>query len=295
MNIEQLRYVAEIAKCGSMAAAARKLHISQSGISQAVSQLEKELGIRIFYRSRSGASLTPEGAKIAEKAADIVGKVGELAEIAELNRGWIRQKLRVAVAPGLISMLVNTILEFRERYPSVSLEINEMTSAEVIKCLHENEIDLGLIPENEVPELAPDYRFNPVLESKIVVIVNSKSPLARKKLASPEDLKPFLFINYDEPFVDRFLEKYVARHGRLNLLFRTKNQVALAFALQSPSVFTIGFDYPFRLLDSQEIAAVDIGGMQDVVARFGWICASGGPLSGVAEHFMNLFAEACRK
>lgn len=61
MTFQQLTYVVEISKCGSINKAAHKLFLSQSGISTAVRELEEELGIRFFVRSNRGVEFTPAG------------------------------------------------------------------------------------------------------------------------------------------------------------------------------------------------------------------------------------------
>ena len=66
MTFHQLTYVVEISKCGSINKAAHKLHLSQSGISSAVRELEEELGIQFFRRSNRGVEFTPEGKGIPQ-------------------------------------------------------------------------------------------------------------------------------------------------------------------------------------------------------------------------------------
>ena len=61
MTFQQLTYVVEISKCGSINKAAHKLFLSQSGISTAVRELEEELGIKFFVRSNRGVEFTPDG------------------------------------------------------------------------------------------------------------------------------------------------------------------------------------------------------------------------------------------
>ena len=61
MTFQQLIYVVEISKCGSINKAAHKLFLSQSSISAAVRELEEELGIQFFIRSNRGVEFTPEG------------------------------------------------------------------------------------------------------------------------------------------------------------------------------------------------------------------------------------------
>ncbi len=81
MNIEQLEYVIEVAKQGTISKAAEKLHVSHSAISQSLSSLESELGLIIFKRSRSGTICTEEGKKVLDLAYEVYYKVQELKEL----------------------------------------------------------------------------------------------------------------------------------------------------------------------------------------------------------------------
>lgn len=72
MTFQQLTYVVEISKCGSINKAAHKLFLSQSGISTAVRELEEELGIRFFVRSNRGVEFTPEGKEFLGYAVSLL-------------------------------------------------------------------------------------------------------------------------------------------------------------------------------------------------------------------------------
>ena len=74
MTFQQLTYVVEISKCGSINKAAHKLFLSQSGISTAVRELEEELGIKFFVRSNRGVEFTPEGKEFLGYAPAKPGK-----------------------------------------------------------------------------------------------------------------------------------------------------------------------------------------------------------------------------
>ena len=72
MTFQQLLYVVEIAKCGSLNKAAQKLFLSQTGISVAVRTLEEELGVQLFSRSNRGVIPTPEGQEFVSYAASLI-------------------------------------------------------------------------------------------------------------------------------------------------------------------------------------------------------------------------------
>ena len=72
MTFQQLEYIVEISKCGSINKAAQKLYLSQSGISTAVRELESELGIALLARSNRGVEFTPEGKEFLSYAVSLL-------------------------------------------------------------------------------------------------------------------------------------------------------------------------------------------------------------------------------
>ena len=76
MTFQQLEYIVEISKCGSINKAAQKLFLSQSGISTAVRELENELGIRVLARSNRGVEFTPEGKEFLSYAVSLLEQKG---------------------------------------------------------------------------------------------------------------------------------------------------------------------------------------------------------------------------
>jgi len=83
MTIQQLQYVSEIAKTGSVSKAAKNLYLSQPNISNAVKKLEAELGITIFERTPAGMSLTLAGRKLVQKAASIIKDIEEITSTVQ--------------------------------------------------------------------------------------------------------------------------------------------------------------------------------------------------------------------
>ena len=78
MNFEQLKYIVEVAKAGSISGASKKLFITQSAISQSITKMEADLGVEIFNRSRNGAVPTDIGNTIIKKALETLAKMEEI-------------------------------------------------------------------------------------------------------------------------------------------------------------------------------------------------------------------------
>lgn len=86
MTFQQLSYVVEISSCGSINKAAQKLFLSQSGLSVAVKELEKELGFKIFYRSNRGVSFTTEGREFLGYATSLMEQKRHIENMYSENR-----------------------------------------------------------------------------------------------------------------------------------------------------------------------------------------------------------------
>lgn len=114
MNIEQLEYVVEVAKTKSISIASENLKISQSGISRSISNLENELGMKLFIRSKSGTLLTDDGEKIVKIAYEIVSKLQLLKEEAQVITTSIHGKLKISSSPSLITLLLKVIPLFKK-------------------------------------------------------------------------------------------------------------------------------------------------------------------------------------
>lgn len=79
MTLLQMRYILEVDRCGSMNRAAQDLFVSQSALSTAILEVEKELGITVFRRSNRGVVLTEEGRELVAQIAPIVERSGRIA------------------------------------------------------------------------------------------------------------------------------------------------------------------------------------------------------------------------
>lgn len=101
MTIQQLQYVLEIARTGSVSQTARNLFLSQPNISNAVKNLEAELGVAVFQRTATGMALTPEGRRLVRRAGGDHSGAERAAGGREGPAGLLFQAEQLALYPGL--------------------------------------------------------------------------------------------------------------------------------------------------------------------------------------------------
>jgi DNA-binding transcriptional LysR family regulator len=138
--------------------AALRLHMTQPPLTQAIAQLEKLMGVRLFDRTKRSVALTPAGAALLPEARDLLVRAQALPAQAHAAAGGEIGKLRLAFVSTVgYDLLPKWVRAFRERYPVVQLELIEATGDVQLQLLERGEIDAGFMlhsPGFEPPGLA---------------------------------------------------------------------------------------------------------------------------------------------
>ena len=142
-----------VAKTGSISRAANQLYISQPAVSKAISNLEESIGIALFVRNSRGVALTEEGTILydyIERALDNIVKGEEsLKKYNELGIGHIR----IGVSTSLCKhILLDYLKPFIKDNPNIKVSIDCHSTKNTIRLLKNEEIDIGLICETELPK-----------------------------------------------------------------------------------------------------------------------------------------------
>ncbi|MEH7334628.1 LysR family transcriptional regulator [Neobacillus drentensis] len=224
MNIEQLEYIIKVAEMRSISTASESLHISQAGISMAITSLEKELGIKIFKRSRLGTIPTDEGKEIIQKAYEVLSKLEEIKDKAQMHTGTMEKELRLSSTQGLfLTVLPKSLALFKKKYPKVNIVIEEKGGQEVVNDVLNNKIDIGLL---NIPKKNPredELDFQTLMEAKIIVSVSGKSPLAGRKTITPQELMDQNLVFYNGPKMKEYIKEFFDQYGEMKILFLTNN------------------------------------------------------------------------
>ena len=132
MTLTQLKYIITVADAGSMNLAARELYISQPSLSQAVKELEKEIGVELFCRSNRGVSITQEGSEFLGYARQVVEQY-DLIESRYIDRTNVKKKFGVSMQH--YTFAVNAFVEMVKQFGMDEYEfaIRETKTYEVIE------------------------------------------------------------------------------------------------------------------------------------------------------------------
>lgn len=146
-NLELYKAFYTVAKCGSLTKAAEELYISQPAVSQAIKQLETQLGGTLFNRTHKGMELSETGGKqifpLVEQALKLFEQVeSKYAELKDTATGVVRICASDTVAT---HFLLPYIKRYHEMYPDVNLILQNGTSGETIELLKNKKGDIGFV------------------------------------------------------------------------------------------------------------------------------------------------------
>jgi DNA-binding transcriptional LysR family regulator len=188
MRTEQLEYVAAIARSGSFRSAAEQLHISQPALSATVRNLERELGVDLLDRARSGSKVSEEGRELLPHIITVLDAVDALRRAADDHHTTSRMVRVGTVNAGTAPLLTPTIRAFREVYPSTQVEIVGAQEADINRGLREGSLDLGLVTSLADDDAPPEFQTSRLLSGRPVVCLRPDNPLAQFDDIGVDDL-----------------------------------------------------------------------------------------------------------
>jgi len=264
LNIQQLRYVSEVAKRDlNVSEAAAALHTSQPGVSKQIRALEEELGTDIFVRQgRRFTAMTDAGREIVHAIDRILGDITNLravgAEFAHHAKGTLavgvtHTQARYALPP--------VVTRFKKRFPDVKLKLLQGNPHQLARMVLAGETDVAIATEalDEYQELVtvPCYRWHHC------VVVQDGHPLLKVKPLTLEAIAKYPIVTYDPTFagrtaVDRtFAARNLAPEVVLTALdsdvIKSYVSLGLGVGIISQRAFRAGKDEGLKALDCDHL------------------------------------------
>jgi DNA-binding transcriptional LysR family regulator len=178
VKLHQLAYVVAVAEEGHFTQAAERLHLAQPSLSRQVHLLERELGVRLFYR-RPGqglVTLTAEGEALLPFIRRVLADVEATSAEARALSGMSRGRLSIGATPSLITrVLAPALVDFHTSHPGIELLVVEAGSRQLVRQLASGEVDLALVV---LPINDPLVATTALFDDPLVLAVAPDHPLA---------------------------------------------------------------------------------------------------------------------
>ena len=221
MTLSQMNYILEIDRCGSMNKAAQRLFLTQSALSSAIAEVERELGVTVFHRSNRGISLTEEGRALVAQIAPIVEQSRKLSRYYGKRRAerWVQ----LSVAAQRYPFCARAFVELMGELPPgpMQLSLKELDMAAVIREVARGESDLGVIFVSDLTEHAvlrsleeSNLLFVPLVSLRPHVFLRRGHPLAAADAVTVEQLRAYPHVVFTQSDSDlNFAEEAVPGSG----------------------------------------------------------------------------------
>jgi DNA-binding transcriptional LysR family regulator len=194
MRIEQLEYVAAVSKHGSLRRASAQLHVSQPALSEAISKLERELGVTLLDRHRSGARISHAGRDLLQPIVDILESVARLRSAAG-DQLATRRLLRIGtVNAATATVVLPAVRAFQAQHPGSTVEVRNLQQDDIHTGLAEGTLDVGLVNLLDGDDIPPDLEVTTLLTGNPVAVIPAAHPLAARSAVTVDELRGERFV-----------------------------------------------------------------------------------------------------
>ncbi|MBT9386276.1 LysR family transcriptional regulator [Pseudooceanicola sp. CBS1P-1] len=288
-TLKQLRYFVAVAETGTVSGAAQALAISQSAVTEAIRELEADLGLPLFTRHPRGLEITQKGHQFLRHVNAILASVSDARQALSEEGAPLTGRLHVGVTSLVAGYVLSDILaRFRRSNPQVEVTALEDSGDYLEHLLVGGELDVAVM-------VTSNMRDRMALHSEIIdtspyqLWLPNGHPLATRPSVSIEDLaeEPMIMLRVDE--IEEATARLLAAFGaRPRVAFRTRSVEAVRSLVATRAGIALLPELVYRRwsLEGDRIVSRDVSGSLPVV-QVGTVWRRGAPLSRVAREFIQ--------
>lgn len=211
MNLQQLSYFKQLADTGNFTKAAKVIGIAQPALSIAIKKLEQHVGLNLINRSDKNDLLTAEGKVLYQAAGRLLSHAKQveqqLQELKDLDSGLVRFGVSAMMGSYYLPQL---LLDFKQRYPNITLVLIEQGTAALEQMLLDGEVDIALIRQEQQSN---QLRYVDFIEEPMMVGLPKTHPLANQPSMSLEVFCEQPLVLFREGY---FLREAISRYSMDN-------------------------------------------------------------------------------
>ncbi|MGC4027435.1 MAG: LysR family transcriptional regulator [Steroidobacteraceae bacterium] len=200
ITLRNVRYFVAVCQAQSVAGASQLVSISQSAVTEAIKELEQDLGVVLFERHARGMEMTHAGQQFLEHAYRILTSVREAQESISTRPDRLSGTLDIGVTPLLTGCLLPQLLDrFRRAFPMISVQIIEEQRPSLERLLINSELDVALLTVSQI-ENRQALDSDVIIHSAWCVWLPINHPLCRMNVVRLADLgdQPYISTKLDE-------------------------------------------------------------------------------------------------
>lgn len=220
MRLKQLELILALEKYGTYVNAANKVGMSQSSVSTAIKELEKEVGFKIVNRSKSGITFTNKGKIVLVQAHEIEAELKDILSIKDIYTGEIAGQYFIAGASHSCNLLItDMVINLQKEYPKLMIGFEDKDNFEILEGVVSGKYLAGVLQFSSIDEILyqsefvrHNLGFQKLFEEQMVFCVGPKHPLyGRKEALLKEILEHSVVITRYR--MSEIFESFFEQHG----------------------------------------------------------------------------------
>lgn len=299
MRIQQLEYLERIVEAGSINEAAKRLFLTQPSLSNAVKELENEMGIQIFQRSSGGISLTAEGREFMTYSKQILDQVNLMNERYK-NRQQRKQSFSVSAQH--YAFVVHAFVELIKSVNANEYQftLRETETQNIFNDLAQFKSELGILYTNGFNQKIMqrlfkenNLVFTPLFVAKPHIFVSRYNPLTSKSSVNLSDLEDFPYLSYEQGEVNSFYfsEEILSTLSHKKSI-KVSDRATIFNLMVGLNGYTISSGIISSKLNDDKIVAIPLNVDDDIT--MGWLKHRQVELSPLAERYLTMLKEHIR-
>lgn len=214
-RIQQLKGFYYTVQTKSISKAAKKMGLTQAAVTLQIQSLERDLGVQLFIREKQKITLTSAAKTLYAQSAHYIHGLDELFE-SFIKNVRNRNNHTIDLASnhvGISYILPKFIKKFKDEHPTTKFKIRNLSKADCIERLTNDEIDMFIYPMNE-GEVPDDLDFFPIVKYQPILLTRKDHPLAKKKNLTLQDVAKFELVRIDPKLITLpAFEELIKAHG----------------------------------------------------------------------------------
>lgn len=183
---------ATVAEEESFIRAAEKLCLSPPAVSHAVAKMERECGLKLFYRDRKGAELTPDGKKLLPHVRAILQDEERLRQEISFARGLERGSICIGTFNSVcINWIPDIVNSFRKKFPNIAINISQGGYDDVLNWLQAGAADMSFVSQTIIDD---DIEFTPLFRDRMMCVTHKKFQPRNLGYVTVDDMRDQIFV-----------------------------------------------------------------------------------------------------
>ena len=296
MRIQQLEYLERIVEAGSINEAAKRLFLTQPSLSNAVKELENEMGIQIFQRSSGGISLTAEGREFMTYSKQMLDQVNLMNERYKNGQ---QRKQSFSVSAQHYAFVVHAFVELIKSVNANEYQftLRETETQNIFNDLAQFKSELGILYTNGFNQKIMqrlfkenNLVFTPLFVAKPHIFVSRYNPLTSKSSVNLSDLEDYPYLSYEQGEVNSFYfsEEILSTLSHKKSI-KVSDRATIFNLMVGLNGYTISSGIISSKLNDDKIVAIPLNVDDDIT--MGWLKHRQVELSPLAERYLTMLKE----